>query len=221
MLRTLVALLLFANLAFYAWTQGWLDSVIGVPAHGDREPERLTRQVRPETVRVLTPQAVAAAASQAESRRVCLEAGPFDLPAVDAAEAAVATTLPSGIWTKVASQRPGPWIVYMGRYANQDAQRKKADELRRLGITFDPVKDAPELEPGLSLGRHADRAPADAALAQFAKRGVQSAKVVQLPGPTTLHMLRVSQADPDLAAKVAGLKLDALGKGFVPCAKPS
>lgn len=67
-MRTLVVLLVFANLVFYAWSEGWLDDVVGVQADGDREPERLQRQLRPETIRVLTPQAVAAAASAAAAR---------------------------------------------------------------------------------------------------------------------------------------------------------
>lgn len=53
MLRLLVLLLAFGNLAFLAWSSGWLDDVVGVRAIGDREPERLQRQVRPETIRVL------------------------------------------------------------------------------------------------------------------------------------------------------------------------
>lgn len=53
MLRLLVLLLAAANLAFLAWSSGWLDDLVGARAIGDREPERLQRQVRPETVRVL------------------------------------------------------------------------------------------------------------------------------------------------------------------------
>lgn len=30
MLRTLVVVLMLANLAFYGWTQGWLTSVLGL-----------------------------------------------------------------------------------------------------------------------------------------------------------------------------------------------
>src|SRR5947207_14910769 len=100
MLRALVVLLIVANLGFWAWTQGWLDDVVGVRASGDREPERLAHQVRPEAVRILTPQAVAAAASAAESHLVCLEAGPFDANQIAAAESALASTLPSGTWTR-------------------------------------------------------------------------------------------------------------------------
>jgi hypothetical protein len=217
-MRALVALLLLANLLFLAWSQGWLDEVAGVRAGGDREPERLERQVRPDTVRILTPQAVAAAASAAESRRVCLEAGPFDAQAMVAAESALSATLPSGTWTRQPAPSPGRWVVYMGRFANRDAQLRKEQELGRLRVPFEPLRGAPELEPGLALGRYAQRDAADAALAQLTQRGIQTARVGELPVPM---MLRVEQADPELAAKVSGLRLDALGKGFTACSRPS
>jgi len=221
MLRALVVLLIVANLGFWAWTQGWLDDVVGVRAGGDREPERLAQQVRPEVVRILTPQAVAAAASAAESRQVCLEAGPFDANQIGAAESALASTLPSGTWTRSTVEQPARWIVYMGRYPNRDAMQKKKDELARLRIPADEVSGAPDLEPGLALGRFSDRDGADSALAQFVLRGIHTARVAQLARPSTAHMLRVEHADSELAAKVSGLKLDALGKGFTACARPS
>lgn len=52
MLRTLVIALLAANLAFYAWTQGWLSGVLGLPPDGDREPQRLAAQVDPSTLQI-------------------------------------------------------------------------------------------------------------------------------------------------------------------------
>jgi hypothetical protein len=51
MLRFLVALLLVANLAWAAWSQGWLGAV-GMPAGQQGEPQRLARQLRPEAVGV-------------------------------------------------------------------------------------------------------------------------------------------------------------------------
>lgn len=63
MLRALVALLLVANGLFFAWSQGWLDRVTGIPAQGDREPQRLASQVRPELVQLTLP--ASAGASQA------------------------------------------------------------------------------------------------------------------------------------------------------------
>ncbi|HJV59343.1 MAG TPA: hypothetical protein VJ743_00295 [Albitalea sp.] len=221
MLRTLVAALLVLNLLFWAWTQGWLDDVVGARARGDREPERLARQVHPEMIRILTPQAVAAAARAAEMQLACLEAGPYDDAAIAAAEGALASTLPSGTWVRHTVEQPTRWIVYMGRYPNRDALQKKAQELARMHVAFEELRDAGGLEPGLSLGRFGERGAADAALAQWTQRGIQTAKVVELARSRSLHTLRVERADAELAAKVNALKLDALGKGFAACAKPS
>jgi len=217
MLRALVALLLLANLVFLAWSQGALDGVLGVRAIGDREPERLAQQVRPEIVRILSPQAVAAAASAAESRLACLEAGPFDGNTVVAAESALAATLPSGTWARVTTERPNTWVVYLGRYPNREAMQRKEQELGRLRVDYDELRNAPDLEPGLALGRYSQRTDAEVALGDFARRGVQSARVVELSRGGTLHMLRVERADAELTTKITGLRLDALGKGFVPC----
>ena len=60
MLRTLVLLLVLANLAFLAWTQGLLSPLARPPMSSEREPERLTQQVRPDAVKVLGAQAAAA-----------------------------------------------------------------------------------------------------------------------------------------------------------------
>jgi hypothetical protein len=196
-----------------------------VHASGDREPERLNQQVRPEIVRILTPQAVAAAASAAasaaESRLACLEAGPFDANTIGAAERALAATLPSGTWARITTERPSAWIVYMGRYPNREALQRKEQELARLRVDYDEVRNAPELEPGLALGRFGQRADAELALADMTRRGAQSARVVELSRGATLHTLRVERADAELATKVSGLRLDALGKGFTPCARTS
>ena len=51
MIGRLVILLLAANAAWFAWSQGWLRGVGMGPAQ-TREPERLERQVRPETLQV-------------------------------------------------------------------------------------------------------------------------------------------------------------------------
>jgi hypothetical protein len=218
--RALVGLLLLANLLFFAWSQGWLDEVAGVRATGDREPERMARQVRPESLRVLTPQAVAAAASAAEARLVCLQAGPFDAGGIAAAEAAVASTLPSGTWARQSIEQPPRWILYLGRYTSRDALQRKEQELARVRVPFEPISNAPELQPGLVLGRYTERDAADAALARLTQRGVQGGRVLQLAQPATLHLLRVERADAELAQKVTALRLDALGRGFVPCARP-
>jgi hypothetical protein len=242
MLRGLVLLLIVANLAFYAWSQGWLDSVVGVRAGGEREPERLARQVRPETVVILPPSsadgppatpaapalpsnpasALPAASFAPSGGLACLEAGPFSAAQFAAAEAAIQSALPNlpnGSWANLKTDRPGLWMVYMGKYSDREALNKMQEELRRIKIDYDEVRSPPELDMGLSLGRFEERKNAYNALEQFAQRGIRSARVVEVRAPSSQHMLRVDKADVALAAQVLALKSNALGKGFGPCVK--
>ena len=230
MLRALVIALLLANLAFYAWTQGWLDSVIGIRANSDREPERLARQVRPEIVRILpaagsasTAAAGGAAAATtpaaAPGGLACLEAGPFSDSEITAAQAQAHATLPSGSWAAAKTDRPAAWIVYMGRYANRESREKKTEELKRRKLDYTDIDDGAALAPGLSLGEFDTRANAARALDAFAQRGIQTARVVELRPASTSHWLRVEKADDALAARLDSFSA-ALGKSFAPCANP-
>lgn len=86
-LRALALLLVLANLGFFVWSRGWLDGLIAARATGEHEPERLARQVRPQSVRVLPEAAGVAAMKRPAATGTCLEAGPF---AAADAEAALA-----------------------------------------------------------------------------------------------------------------------------------
>jgi len=218
MLRLFVVALLVANLVFYAWTQGWLDDVVGVRATGDREPERMARQVRPELVRVLPPQSAASAVAKA----MCLEAGPFAANEIGGADAALQAALPTDLRGSVATvklDKPGQWMVYMGKYPNREALQKKIDELKRRNVKYDEVRSPPSLDGGLSLGRFDDRAVAESALAQFGQQGIHTARVVEISPAGATFLLRAAAADSALAARLSALKADALGKGFAECAR--
>jgi hypothetical protein len=214
-LRAFVGLLLLANLGFYAWSEGWLDSVVGAKSIGDREPERLATQVRPESVRILPASAASEAAPVALK---CFEAGPFSDTEVAAAQLSLPATLPPDSWVSLKTDKPAVWIVYMGKYPTRDALSKKEEELSRRRFPYEELLDNPSLAPGLSLGRFEDRTSANKALDQFAQQGVHTARLVELTPATSTHMLRIEKADPALAARIAALKLAALGKGFAACA---
>jgi hypothetical protein len=124
-LKTLVAALLVANLGFCAWSSGWLDG--GAAARGDREPERLARQVRPESIRILAPGSVdsksrsvgapsapaaasppvspgaapasapAASATASGEPTACLQSGPFTPAEAPRVEAALQAALPGRV----------------------------------------------------------------------------------------------------------------------------
>ena len=211
--------LALANLGFYAWTQGWIDNVVGVPARGDREPERLLRQVRPEIV-VILPPSIASAPAASTAPLACLEAGPFNLAEVSNAEALLRTAtppLPDGRWTRVTIDKPGSWLIYMGKYAGPEAMIKKEEELKRRNVPYVEINSPSALDPGLSLGQFNDRANAVKALSDFTRQGIHTARVVELTGPVSVLMLRVDQADAALATQLGALKADAIGKGFARC----
>jgi hypothetical protein len=223
----LVLALVLANAGYFAWTQGWLDTFTGRRADHQREPERLARQLRPETVQILSPASAlppiatpaTAPAASAPLAGACLEAGPFNAAEAEAAASAVQVALPAGRWADVKTDKPGTWLVYMGRYADRELLAKKKEEIARIRLPFEEVRSPPSLESGLSLGRYDERAEADKALAQFALRGVKSARVVELAPASSSHMLRVDGADDALVRQLGELRSAALGKGFGPCAK--
>ncbi len=216
MLRALVAALLLANLLFFAWARGWLSPAVPLPHQGEREPERLAAQLRPETIRIVTPQAASAAAVAASA--VCMEAGPFADNDIGVAEAAVlAAGVPANAFERRDLRLPGAWLVYMGRFGDAAALRTKEEELRRMQLNFDELMAPPDLAPGLQLSRHDSRESADAALALLVQRGVRTAKVVALPAPPVQHWLRMPRATADLQARLSGLKPPMISAAFVRC----
>jgi hypothetical protein len=217
MLRALIVALLLLNLAFFAWTRGWLDAVVGLRSTGDREPERMLRQVRPELIRILP---ASAAIEAAPVVLACFETGPFTDAEIGAAEARAQAQLPAGSWVSVKTEQPGTWLVYMGRYASRDALTRKEEELKRRKAPYEEIGVPPALAPGLSLGRFEQRAAAVTALEQFTQQGIRTARVVELVPASNRHMLRVEKADPALSAQLVALPAETFGKAFAGCAKP-
>ena len=227
MLRAAVALLLLANLAFFAWTSGGLAPRFPPPRHADHEPARLAAQVNPELVKVLAPTAASAAvvAARAAAAQVCLEAGPLGSNDIVAAEALLATALPGttfppGSWTREPAAQPPLWLVYAGRVTEGAARRAREAELRRLGLSFELLQSPAELAPGLVLTRHATRAEAEAALAVLAAAStpLKGARVVALPAPPAMSMLRVARGKAELQTRLQALPAEAFAGGFKPCA---
>jgi hypothetical protein len=94
-MRALLALLLLANLGFFALAHGWLEPYVGLSTLHEREPQRLQAQLNAASVRVLDPTTVASIASS------CLRSGPFTAEQIDAAEAWLAQAqLPASAWSR-------------------------------------------------------------------------------------------------------------------------
>lgn len=216
MLRLLVLLLLLANAAFFAWSQGMLLAW-GLGPTQQAEPQRVQQQVRPEAVRILPPgelRQVEAAAAQGPRPPECLQS-----PVLDAAQVPPLRTAldawPAGSWTLQPVAEPARWIIYMGKYAGPEQVARKRAELRQFGITFEAP--APELEPGLSLGSFPSEAAANAQLAVLAEKGVRTARVVQERPEQNGQRLVLPALDDTLRPRLDEIRVALASKPLRPC----
>ncbi len=219
MLRFFIVLLLLANCAYFAWTQGHLAD-LGFAPISQSEPARIRAQIKPEAMRLLnTTEAgrveVAVAAPAAQPTE-CLESTLLDERTATAVRNA-SSALPEGSWAMSAAVEPGRWIVYMGKYPSADVMAKKRAELRQLSVNMEALQNK-TLEPGISLGGHPSQAEAAKVLDELSKRGVRTAKVVQEKAPTKGQILRLAQTDDALRAQLAPIKT-ALGGGSLKSCK--
>ena len=208
MLRLAVIALLLANAGYYAYTQGWLRSA-GLALPEQSEPQRVQQQIRPETLKVLrtqgstaaptppTPPAAAVdagasattAAAPAADAGECLQAGIFDEKQATALRTAAAS-LPQGSWSLEPTPITGRWMIYMGRFDDQDTLDKKRAELRARKVDFDRAGGT--LEPGLSLGRFSTEEAAQRGLTALNAQGVRTARVIQERQAATGFILKLS-----------------------------
>ena len=207
MLRLAVLLLLLANAAYYAWSQGWLASAGFEPAR-QAEPQRLRQQIRPDALRIVPADEVRssdAAGSAALKAPECLQAGVFEDTQVVAGLRQALEAWPAGSWSLEPTVEPARWIVYMGKYLTPDNVSRKKAELRQMGVSFEAPAD-PALEPGLSLGSFPTQAAANSQLELLAQRGVHTAKVVQEKEEQRGQQLRLPAVDDTLRGKADDLK---------------
>ena len=247
MLRFLVLLLLVVNGFFYAWSSGYLNQW-GWGAKSQRETFRLNEQIQPERIAVrpndkltqisspesisatfqtavsaptsapahATPNLVAAAATPT----ICLTAGAFNDRQSSAIKQILDSKLPAVRWRFETVNVPARWIVYMGKYANNNARDLKKSQLDQIKVPHELLTDN-KLEPGLSLGSHATQALANQALQQLAKQGVRTARVLQESPEQKAQTLVVPAIDEANRTKLnlvyAGLASVLAGKSLQAC----
>ncbi len=227
MLRLLVLLLVLANAGYFGWTHGLLAPYGFAPAT-QSEPQRLTQQLHPEALRILTPvetrQLDAAVTSPVATAGFavsptpteCLQAGLFNEEQTTTLRNRLQGSLAEGSWVLESSVEPARWMVYMGKYNSVDAVNKKKGELRQLHVTFDALNNA-ALEPGLSLGVFGSKDEADTAMAGIAKRGVRTAKVIQSQAEVRGQRLKLPAVDAALRAQLDAIKPQLAGKSLQAC----
>jgi hypothetical protein len=202
-MRTILLLLLFANVALFGYTR--LDRA------GQGEAARLAQQVQPDKIRLLTPQQVAALgpAKVAALADVCLEWGPFN----DGERArALAELEPAGLGRLLTQKRvenTTAYWVFVPRLANKAAADKRAVELKAAGVKDLVVVDNGPQRLAISLGVFRTEEAATAHVAELAKLGVADARAG--PRQQVVVQTQLVVRDPE-AAVVARVK--ALQPGF-------
>jgi hypothetical protein len=226
MLRLLVLVLLLANAGYWAWSQGLL-AAYGLAPAVQTEPQRLATQIRPEAMRLLTPDdakkiesgpsrtASAPPAGDAQAPE-CLQAGVFTDEQTASLRSTLETSMPPGSWQLESSVEPARWIVYMGKYSSDEALAKKRAELRQLGVAFRPVTNA-ALAPGLALASFPAQADAEKELARVATKGVRTARVIQERAELRGQILKVAAVDDAVRAQIEALKPQLGGKALQSC----
>jgi hypothetical protein len=133
MLRLIVLLLLLANAAYFAWSQGVLAAWGLAPAQ-QSEPQRLAQQIKPQAVRILGSDEAklldAAAGMQGAKLQECLQAGVFEDGQVAGLKQLLARW-PANSWLFEPAAGPGELRGQMLKLpAVDDSLRPRVEELR-------------------------------------------------------------------------------------------
>lgn len=174
-MRTLVFLLLLANLTLFGYIK--LDSI------GGGEEVRLSQQVQPGKVTLLSPQQVAALgpAKAASLADVCVEWGPLS----DADRARALARLEPLDLAKLMTQKKVEVIsnfwVFLPPAASKAAGDKRVADLKQQGVSDVFLLDSGPQRLAISLGVFRSEDLARARLAALQAQGVTTAQI----GPRT------------------------------------
>ena len=224
MLRALLALLLLANLAYFAWTQGHLGQ-FGLRPQQTGEPQRLAQQVKPETIRLLNgpkseapaPETQAAVPAPPAEPTACYEATGFTPAQAELLRAELRLlSWGDAAWQLTEQRSAGRWIVYMGRYESAEQATRKKAELRALGVEYRDV-NTPGLTPGLALGTYSSEEAARTALRQVEASGVRTARVVPERPESVSHQLRLPAITEAQRDQLMALREAMAGKALQRC----
>jgi hypothetical protein len=223
MLRLVAIALLLANAVYFAWTQGYLAG-LGLAPIQQSEPERLNAQIEPGTLRLLNgPRAEAEDLAQATDAQTevapatsCWQASGFTVAQADALRAALGSTgLSEALWQFSEAKSSGRWIVYMGRY-NDEQMEKKKGELRELKIEFREV-NLPSAGPGLALGTFSSEESVQQALKDVARKGVRTARAALERTESVSWTLRLPAVTDEQRTAIDSLGEPLAGKKLQPC----
>jgi hypothetical protein len=200
-MRAAVLLLILANVLVFGYAR--LDRA------AQSEGSRLTDQVQPDRIRVLSSQQVAALApgKVAALADVCVEWGPFS----DADRARAQADIEPLQLGRLVSQRQvnsdTAWWVNTGPVATRGAAERRAAELRAQAIDDLSVVDFGRGQFTVSLGVFRTENAAASRAETLLARGVQGARVEPRPAGVVQSILVVRDPPQAVVARLKELQL--------------
>jgi hypothetical protein len=186
LVRIVFYVLVFANLAYLAWSQ-WVDVPVSAAVAG-------TVSKLPRLVLVDDAATIPAGAPPGERSSLvqCVSVGPFDdLPsATHGVDVLRKKGFDSRQRTQPGTPGDGYW-VYVGGLATSDVAKLALQSLRNDGIKEATVIQPSEEERRISLGLFTDRAQADRRVQEVRKLGFK-AEVAERKLPSTLYWVDVA-----------------------------
>ena len=214
MLRGLLLALLLANLVFFVWSQGGLGKADGSAPGGEREPERLSRQVNPEALQLLRPTAAAPAPEVSASAVTAAEpaASGIDAASASSSAPAEAASAPAAAEASASAALPAS--------AASVAAVASAVVLAPTPAPPPPPPGTRCLEAGpfsgLELASAETALAANAKTRRIARRWVQVTASAASAPAAPQHLLRID-ATPSEVAVLEALPASVVGRSFAPC----
>jgi hypothetical protein len=225
-------LLVLLNVALFAWQQG----VFGRFVEAGREPERLTRQIEPERIRVLSEKEVQVLRERANQARAASAAAASGPPAIDlsVAQACVefgdfmgadvarveTALLALGLGSRQAARTvevPGWTMVYVPPFKTRSEADRAAADLARRGVKELAVLSDGPLRLAISLGSFRDPELAKAHLASLDKLGIKNARLSDKPMTLNAVRYQLRELDVDAARHLAEIRKEFPGQSVRPC----
>lgn len=218
-MRALVFLLVAANLAFFAWTHGYLGETESPDA------ARFGQQLAAEKLRILArdaPPAPRETASAKAAVDTCLSFGGLATAEADAVEALLGERFSALRRSRQVTPATASWWVYLPPLASKTAAERKAAELKKLGVPEHfVVQDAGPNRFAISLGIFSGEQAAVERLAAVRAKGVKSAKAAPR-GVERPEQIAVEIGGPEALVEAARAALASAQPNAKPaaCEKP-
>lgn len=204
--------LLCANAALFAYGQG----ALGPTSMGEREPERIGRQLNTDKLLLVSAARPAAVPAPAPPRAApvavavaanCTEVGNFGAPEARRFENLFAALALAGAPAKdnVASQEITSHMVMIPPMGSKDAADRKAAQLKEQGVSNYFIINDGAARWGISLGVFKSESAAKTLLAALARQGVTGARVAGRSSQVTRQAYRFSDIDSGTRAQLAAI----------------